>query len=371
MRRLLPVILLTVLTATGFAQNKKILPAIAEREGVTAQPVLFSQGAGRIQQLVDGNALYSRVCVLTSINFRMDGSMMQKAAARTLKGFKMYMGYSSKTVSSMSRTYADNWKKDASQQPMRWLVYSGDLVLPAQDDLNRPFNVKVVFNQKSTGSGMQFAYDKRVGNLLIEMERAGTPIIDFGYMLDAHAESTSRGWYTAYGKAGTLSTNELPRILVQDDWNLKPGRTFTMSVSALRQNYPTVMFLGVSGTKWGPLSLPLPLDGLGMTGNVLQTSMDFFIPISLIKSGNTYVGSLRVPIPAGNQLLGAKIYSQAMFFDKPANNFGAGLSPGMVIYIQSASQTVQSLYSRDPKATTGGWGNSGEGLVIQFEGVII
>jgi len=368
---LLPLGLLPLLAVSGFAQQKKILPAVAEREGASANLTIFSQGAGRIQQMVDGNSLYSKVAVLSGMSFRMDGMTMQTAAPRTLKGFKMYVGYSSKTPSTMSSTFADNWKLDAQQQPIRYLVYSGDLALPAQDAVRRPFNVSVVFNQKSTGQDTKFNYDKTKGDLLIEMEVAGTAVTNYGYMLDAHAESTNRGWYTAYGTAGKLSNAETPRILVQDDWNLKPGRTFTMSVSALRANYPSLMFLGVSGTQWGSLKLPLPLDTLGMPGNVLEASTDLAIPFTLMQSGNTYVGSVRLPIPAGNQSLGLKIYSQALFLDQKANKFGAVLSQGMVVYVQSASQTVQYVYHKDSTSKTGSKGNGGEGLVIQFEGAIL
>lgn len=371
MRKLWSIGLLPLLAVPGFAQNKKVLPAPAEREGSSAQPVLFSQGAGRIQQMVEGNALYSKVAVLTGMSFRMDGSMMQAAKARTLTGFKMYIGYAAKTPSTMSSTFADNWKLDASKNPMKYLVYSGNLALPAQDAIHRPFNIQVVFNQKSTGSDTKFQYDKSKGPLLIEMERAGTAANDFGYMLDAHAQSTSRGFYTAYGTAGKLSNGETPRILVQDDWNLKPGRSFTMSVSALKANYPTLMFLGVSGTQWGALKLPLPLDTLGMPGNVLESSTDLAIPVTLQKSGNTYVGSLRLAIPAGNQSLGMKLYSQALFLDPKANQFGAALSQGMVVYVQSARQSVQYLYHKDSTSKTGFKGNGGEGLVIQFEGAIL
>lgn len=371
MRMLLPLGLLPLLAVPGIAQQTKVLPAVAEREGATAQPTLFSQGAGRIQQIVDGNALYSKVAVLTGMSFRMDGSMMQKADKRTLKGFKMYLGYAAKTPSTMSTTFADNWKLDAQQQPMRYLVYSGDLVLPAQDALRRPFNVSVVFNQKSTGQDFKFSYDKTKGDLLIEMEVAGTAVSDYGYMLDAHAESTNRGWYTSYGTAGKLSNGEYPRILVQDDWNLKPGRKFTMSVSALRANYPSLMFLGASGTQWGSLKLPLPLDTLGMPGNVLEASTDLAIPFTLMQSGNTYVGSLQLAIPAGNQSLGLKIYSQALFLDPKANKFGAALSPGLVVYVQSASQSMQYVFHKDSLSKTGSVGNAGEALVVQFEGAIL
>ena len=144
-----------------------------------------------------------------------------------------------------------------------------------------------------------------------------------------------------------------------------------MSVSALRANYPSLMFLGASGTQWGSLSLPLPLDTLGMPGNVLEASTDLAIPFTLMQSGNTYVGSLQLAIPAGSQSLGLKIYSQALFLDPKANKFGAALSQGMVVYVQSASNSMQYLYHKDSTSKTGSMGNQGEALVVQFEGAIL
>ena len=43
----------------------------------------------------------------------------------------------------------------------------------------------------------------------------------------------------------------------------------------------------------------------------------------------------------------------------------------MVVYVQSAGQTVHYLYHKDSKSKTGSKGNRGEGLVIQFEGAIL
>lgn len=359
MRFLIATGLVSLLAATNcLAQTKKVIPESAEREGSTAQPTLFSQDAGRIQQIIEGGALMNTRALLTAINLRLDGTRMTATGSRLLKGFKLSLGYTSLTPQTMSTTFATN------RTGTQTLVYDGALVLPAQNTTARPFNIKIQFNKVGN-----FNFDKAKGNLLVEMELPGTAKTDFGYMIDAHSQSTTRGYYTDYGTPGQLSGGEYPRILVQDDFNLRPGRSFTISVSALRAGYPTVAFLGFSGSQIGAIKLPLPLDGLGMTGNVLEISPDFAFPVSLIKSGNTYVGSLRLAIPAN--ALGARIYSQFLFFDPPANRFGAGMSPGLAVWVQAASQPVQYVTSADPTAATGRTGDRGEGLVIEFEGVIL
>ncbi|MCA8971055.1 MAG: hypothetical protein KDC95_14785 [Planctomycetes bacterium] len=358
----LPILLACTVGATfsapSMAQNKRVIPDSAGREGSTATPTLFSQDAGRIQQVLDGNAVMNTVARLTSVNLRLDGTVMTAVASRTLSGFKLTLGTTSATPTTMSTTFATN------RTGTQTLVFDGNLVLPAQTATSRPFNIKIPFNKVSI-----YAYDKTQGNLLVEMEAPGTAKADFGYMIDAHDQSTTRGFYTDYGTPGKLSTGEYARILVQDDFNLRPGRTFTMSVSALRQNYPTVAFLGFSGTTWGSLPLPLPLDGLGATGNVLEMSPDFALPVSLIQSGQTYVGSLRLTIPS--TAFDLRLYSQWMFFDAAANNFGAAFSPGLAVWVQSTSQPTQYVTNKDPTAATGSLSNSGEGLVIELEGVIL
>lgn len=354
----LPCLALPCLALPCLGQNQRVLPDAAGREGSTAQPTLFSQDAGRIQQVFDGNAVMTTLARLTAVSLRLDDNMVTAAASRTLSGFKLSLGYTSLAPSALTSNFA------ANRTGAQTLVFDGTLVLPAQTATARPFNIKIPFNKTSV-----FAYDKALGNLLVEMEVAGTARTDFGYMVDAHAQSTTRGYYTSFGTAGKLSTGEFARILVQDDFNLRPGRSFTISVSALRQNYPTIAFLGVSGANWGALSLPLPLDGLGATGNALEVSPDFALPVPLVQSGQTYVGSLRLPIPASG--LDIRLYSQWLFVDPAANAFGAGLSPGLCVWVQSSTQVTQYVYSRDAAAPTGSTGDRGEGLVIALEGVIL
>ncbi len=349
-------VVLVCLATPCFAQGQRVLPDVAGREGSTAQPTLFSQDAGRIQQVFDGNAVMTTLARITSVSLRLDDNMVTAAASRTLSGFKLSLGYTSFSPAALTTNFASN------RTGAQTLVFDGTLVLPAQTATARPFNIKIPFNKVSV-----FAYDKALGNLLVEMEAAGTARTDFGYMVDAHAQSTTRGFYTSYGTAGKLSTGEFARILVQDDFNLRPGRSFTISVSALRQNYPTIAFLGASGSTWGSLSLPLPLDGFGATGNALEVSPDFAFAVPLVQSGQTYVGSLRLPIPSTG--LDLRIYSQWLFFDPAANAFGAALSPGLCAWVQSSSQVTQYVYNRDAAAATGSIGDRGEGLVTALEGV--
>ena len=65
------------------------------------------------------------------------------------------------------------------------------------------------------------------------------------------------------------------------------------------------MFWGLSNEKWGPLPLPLKLDGIGAKDNALHISLDLFaLPLAIIKSGNTYYGRQVLPIPNTNDMRG-------------------------------------------------------------------
>ena len=122
MRFAAAVLVLALLTPNLASQTKKVVPPSAGREGSTAQPSLFSQGAGRIQQIVEGNAVMNTLARLTSVNLRMDGSRMIAAASRTLRGFKLSLGYTSLAPSAMSRTFATN-RTGAETQPVQYVFH--------------------------------------------------------------------------------------------------------------------------------------------------------------------------------------------------------------------------------------------------------
>lgn len=355
MRTLSLLAALPLLAAPLAAQTSttKVLPSMAGVEGTTATPAIAGASTGRIQQVVDASEVATKLAVITKLSLRADGYALQKLATQTVKNFKLSMGYTSVTAATMSTTFASN------RTGTQTVVWSGDLVLPAQDDRSRPFNI--VFTLPTA-----FTYDPTKGNLLLELEAPGTT--SFGpYYFDAHLQSPSVGSWSPFGRTGPWS--EAPRIQNTAEWTLKPGGSAAAAVSGIKANYPAVMIWGGSASDWGPVKLPLDLTPFGAPGNDLNVSADLMLPLTLIQSGQTYVGQQSIPIPNDNSLLGAQVYTQALFVDASANKGGIVLSQGLVMQLKTAGYGVQMLQNNDSTAATGFKGTSGEALVVRLDGV--
>jgi hypothetical protein len=83
---------------------------------------------------------------------------------------------------------------------------------------------------------------------------------------------------------------------------------------ALVPNAPTLAFalaVGFSNTVFGPAALPLPLDGLGMTGCFLHQSADVLgLPLNPVAAGLEFA----LPLPTTPTLLGVHVFLQAYGF---------------------------------------------------------
>ncbi len=82
------------------------------------------------------------------------------------------------------------------------------------------------------------------------------------------------------------------------------------------------MLTGFSKTKWGTLTLPFPLAGLGMPGCTLYVSPIVSFPF--IVSGGQGVWTLR--LPSDPTLVGLSFFNQALVLDAQANPAGAVVS---------------------------------------------
>ncbi|MEZ5989444.1 MAG: hypothetical protein R3F30_10030 [Planctomycetota bacterium] len=263
------------------------------------------------------------------------------------------MGYTSVTAATMSTTFASN------RTGTQTVVWSGDLVLPAQDDRSRPFNI--VFTLPTA-----FTYDPTKGNLLLELEAPGTT--SFGPYLLRRPPAVALGRLVVAVRPDR-PVERGPRIQNTAEWTLKPGGSAAAAVSGIKANYPAVMIWGGSASDWGPVKLPLDLTLFGAPGNDLNVSADLMLPLTLIQSGQTYVGQQSIPIPNDNSLLGAQVYTQALFVDASANKGGIVLSQGLVMQLKTAGYGVQMLQNNDSTAATGFKGTSGEALVVRLDGV--
>ena len=100
------------------------------------------------------------------------------------------------------------------------------------------------------------------------------------------------------------------------------GENFTLSVTGLPAAAPVIVLLGRSRSSWGSVSLPFPLDSLGMTGCTLFVSGElvFALPSS------AGVAHLTLPIPGTSSLVGIPFVDQALVLDPPANTAGVTVS---------------------------------------------
>lgn len=337
------------------AQVNKVLPASAGLEGTTATPMVGSYGEGRIQQVVDGAALCNTRATLRAIALRADGWALRKLAAKSLAKFKLALGYTSVTPQTMQTTFANN------RTGAQTVVFSGTLALPAQDDKTRPFNIVLRFSKL-------FVYERSKGNLLIELEQPKQGAVA-EYPFDAHVQSTSVGSWTPFGPAGTLNASAQPRVSCEAEYLLRPGRQAVSLISALRKQYPAAIAWGFSDRQWGPFQLPLAL-GAAAPGNAVNVSLDVILPLTILQSGNTFYGRSVLPLPNSNAVLGAKLFTQVILVDGASNQLGLVLTQGLAMHVQAAVQSpMQYVQIRDTNSATGFRGNSGESLVVEFQGV--
>lgn len=97
--------------------------------------------------------------------------------------------------------------------------------------------------------------------------------------------------------------------------NLTPGQPFAW------------LLLGVSTTTWNGTPLPLPLDGLGMTGCALQTSVEAS-PVATATAGTA---QWPLDLPGNPQLLGFQLFAQALAPAPGANTAGLVLSRPLAV----------------------------------------
>ena len=137
----------------------------------------------------------------------------------------------------------------------------------------------------------------------------------------AYTPGTATVAYNYYGTgcpgaAGTpyldLTPNSLPFS----------GQRFSVMVKRVPFFAPTFMMVGASDTNHLGLSLPYPLNSLGMPGCSLLTGPD-----GVYTCTNVFGTALwDVQLPPG--LGGQSFYNQAVIFDPSANQMGVSLSNG-------------------------------------------
>jgi uncharacterized repeat protein (TIGR03806 family) len=112
--------------------------------------------------------------------------------------------------------------------------------------------------------------------------------------------------------------NPPPRLEQRPDAEARLGSTLIMDVSPLPTNEGALFIFGTSKTAWGPLPLPIALDGVGMLGCDLRVSIDLLVAVA----ANNNLATMPLPIPNDPQLLYRQFFMQSLALQQGSSPFG-------------------------------------------------
>jgi hypothetical protein len=326
-----------VTSSVVLAQSQVVPPSAAWNDANAASPAPFSyEGGSRTQHLIEGVALSARI--VRQFAYRRDAGT-GTFAAKQMANFKVTIGYSGLTAATMSTTFASN--RSGNQT----VVFQGTYSRPAQPPapVVGPWNV--VFKLATP-----FVYVPAQGNLLLELEEAGSAASEIHYDLDAVKADATTGWTARFGSNGAFKSQETYAVACPTPASLRPGGAATVTASGLSQDYPAAVAYGFSATQYGPLGLPFDLTAVGAPGNTLYVSLDLIVPIIL--SGGR--GSTSLPIPNSAGLAGVSLFGQGLFLSAASNSLGIVWSAGVSMML-SGDQPMQVLSSASSLTATGGF----------------
>lgn len=120
--------------------------------------------------------------------------------------------------------------------------------------------------------------------------------------------------YFSFG-SGCRGGNGVPRLAPAPGDLPWLGEPFTVDLDNLPPSPFLLLFLGASRTRWGPVTLPVGLEHLGMPGCTLWASGDLAIP--LVSAGGC--ARWTTQLPSESALAGAAFYNQSWQIDWTAN----------------------------------------------------
>jgi hypothetical protein len=315
----------TVPTPSSF-----VLPS-SEATSFGSSNNLFGVGRAdqRYMQVFDATQMPSS-SVITGYSLRQDESV--PGGSGGAQTYTILLGYTSKGVDTLGNDFAANWDLGKPSQ-----VFQGTVNLPTFTGSNNDpsaFAFSVKFQAP-------FVYTQSAGqNLLLELQN--TSSADISTVVDAVNGSgvrTTRLYaFSATAATGVLAPNSglvyrfdtvagSRAVAPQLSSSELPtaGKSFQLDLSQGRKSSGAAMLLGFSKTSWAGIPLPFDLGLLGAKGCDLLVSWDILVPTVTDASGDAAV---RLPLPAGKDMLGATFHSQFLVLDPPANPLGFVWSNG-------------------------------------------
>ncbi len=292
------------------------------KEGNSYHHIPTRYAPARSQQLFDASILGGlKTGLIKSIGFRRNGT-----TSSTYTAHKFYMtvhmaAYKVKGAAGWTRTsFKANYAgTDYKLVALKRLVSFPAAAKPASPPA--PFSAIVPFNYP-------FAYVKG-RNLLVQFDTSNYPSGNGNYNWYTDAQ-----YYNSFAKSGKV---------VKYGKGCPSGLTlngYAPPINGISKLYwywyskggyhtPAMAILGVSRTKWGFLTLPFPLAGMGAPGCFLNTDVVLAFVGFTDPSGVNGRYRVDLPVPYDPLLAGGVVYGQTLVFDKNYNTLGVRASEGL------------------------------------------
>ncbi len=309
---LLPFLACLAAAGPAFGQTKSVIPAAnATVEGGAFDARPFLSDRVRLMHIMGSSIVTVPVGkTITEIAYRRDGKTLntKTLTRRSSATWAIRMGNLNTTIRSgaafrpTSPTGA--YMRPGSAANMLTPVYQAVPSWPALPPITSgvaPFSIVFKLQRPFLYRGPSglvidhFVYANRRGR--------------FDYLIDSVAPPVDSGKSVNYGKSCPSGANRAHAI------SSNPGSGVPVSLK-LFDGPPrsvAVAILGASRTSWGAVSLPLALDGAGLTGCSIYTSFDILMPVGTFSNGGAQL-SLR--IPESPAFASMKLYAQWMLIDR-------------------------------------------------------
>ena len=313
----------------------------------------------REQVLYDGAQIARTRAVITAVAFRRDCDRNKPFQARKVHR-RILADHCARIPDAISGTFAQNLGPGAVK-----VFESSRVVFPPQPACAAgpaPFAAVFPFSKP-------FLYERKKGNLLLDILGKGNPSSWVEWTADAHAQFYGTSGMTAplgpgcKGKAGEyvdLSVSPYP---------LKLGGSLSLSFPTNLARPGTLLaWVGARCDRIGGTPLPLDLAFLGAPGCKLYTSLEILYVLQ--GSGSGFPG-LSLPIPRNPALALAQVYTQAAATAPGANQAGLLFTGGVrcLVWPDRRPPTVlNSVFTNSSTASRGSVMRTPVGPVTQFRG---
>ncbi len=310
------------------------------------------------QILYDGSEIARVRAVITAVAFRPDSERGKAFLARTVHR-RILAAHCPKGPDALSGTFAANLPSGAVKvfESSR-VVFPPSPILPGP----RPFTAVFPFSKP-------FLYERRKGNLLLDILGKGKPSAWSEWIADAHAQSYGTSGMTSPIGPGCKGNKGEWVDLKVGAYSLKLGGSLSLSFPTNLSRPGTLLaWIGSSEERFGGIRLPLDLSFLGANGCRLYASIQVWKGIR--GSGGGFP-SWRIPIPKNPALAFARLHLQAAALVPGANPAGLLLTRGVrgLVWPDRRPPTrLNSVFASSSSAARGSIMRTPVGPVTRFRG---